>query len=140
MRVLENFEASNTGIISFELYSANKFALSKSKRESSEIKKVIESELQKMSYIDSSYSSVFKFLSQVYLIAKNEDSGCNKRYNVAPLTKMTPCFITLDQSMFKNLNNSSPIKLIDLIKIAEKLCPNKESGHSFKTDGTQVII
>ena len=62
-----------------------------------------------------------------------------KKY-VDPLTGMTPCFITLDVLGLKYSYKGSPIKLIDLIKKAEKLCPNKELGRSFKTDSTHAII
>ena len=72
LRVLENFEASNTGWFSSKL-SADKFALSKTKKENFEIKEVIENEPQEMTHIDSSNSSAFKCLSQVNLRGKNED-------------------------------------------------------------------
>ena len=53
---------------------------------------------------------------------------------------MAPCYITLDAQGLKNLNKGSPLNITDVIKKAEKLCPNKELGRSFKTDGTQAIV
>ena len=61
-------------------------------------------------------------------------------FSIAPLTGMKPSFITLDALGLKNLNKNSPVKITDVIKKAEKLCPNKELGRSFKTDGTQAIV
>ena len=53
---------------------------------------------------------------------------------------MTPCFVTLDAQGLTKLNKNSPPKITDVIKKAEKLCPNKELGRSFKTDEAQAIV
>ena len=49
-------------------------------------------------------------------------------------------FFTLDALGLKYFNKNKSIQLTHLIKHADKTCPNKELGRSFKTDRTQVVL
>ena len=58
---------------------------------------MIKKELKVMTHIDSSHSSTFRFLSQVYTRGNEDEDGewC-KLVSIAPLAGIKSCLITLD--------------------------------------------
>ena len=145
MRVLNTFKKKKNKGFSFKLTSDDDFLSKIVRRKETEdqIGVKVEDELRKIPKITSSFSSPFRFLNHIYARLNSLNSHENKkfkRFSVAPLTDMTPSFITIDATGIKDMNHNKSLSLLELLKNPGRYGRKKEWHRSFKTDRTQVIL